>query len=156
MENRLLARLAVPDFALLKPHLKQVSLPQGAILQEPDTLVEWVYFPLSGAVSLLAVMKGHEAVEIASVGRDGAIGLSAHSGPGARGAGHRHWFGSTGNGRNPRINARRQPSSGCAYRKPNTGAIAQTVWTGHARDTRPKADLPSAGFAVTHNTPNIR
>jgi CRP-like cAMP-binding protein len=81
MENRLLSRLAVPDLALLKPHLKQVSLPQGAVLQEPDTLVEWVYFPLNGTVSLLAVMKGHEAVEIASVGREGAIGLSAHSGP---------------------------------------------------------------------------
>jgi len=81
MENRLLARLAPSDLALLQPHFKQVSLLQGAVLQEPGTLVEWVYFPLSGAVSLLAVMKGHEAVEIASVGREGAIGLSAHSGP---------------------------------------------------------------------------
>ena len=31
---------------------------------------------------------------------------------GAKGAGHRHWFGSTGNGRNPRVNGRRQPSRG--------------------------------------------
>ena len=31
---------------------------------------------------------------------------------GAKGAGHRHWRGSTGNGRNPMINGRRQPSSG--------------------------------------------
>src|SRR6516165_4455961 len=31
---------------------------------------------------------------------------------GAKGAGHRHWFGSTGDGRNPRINGRRQPSRG--------------------------------------------
>src|ERR1700751_6084004 len=31
---------------------------------------------------------------------------------GAKGAGHRHWIGSTGNGRNPIINGRRQPSSG--------------------------------------------
>ena len=29
---------------------------------------------------------------------------------GAKGAGHRHWRGSTGNGRNPLTNARRQPS----------------------------------------------
>jgi len=29
---------------------------------------------------------------------------------GAKGAGHRHWFGSTGNGRNPRFSGRRQPS----------------------------------------------
>ena len=31
---------------------------------------------------------------------------------GAKGAGHRHWIGSTGNGRNPIINGRRQPSGG--------------------------------------------
>src|SRR6266567_784666 len=30
---------------------------------------------------------------------------------GAKGAGHRHWLGSTGNGRNPMFNGRRQPSS---------------------------------------------
>src|SRR6516225_10834677 len=29
---------------------------------------------------------------------------------GAKGAGHRHWIGSTSNGRNPIINGRRQPS----------------------------------------------
>jgi CRP-like cAMP-binding protein len=81
MENRLLASLAAPDFALLQPHFKQVSLLQGAVLQVLETPVEWVYFPLSGSVSLLALMKGGEAVEIASVGREGAISLSAHSGP---------------------------------------------------------------------------
>ena len=31
---------------------------------------------------------------------------------GAKGAGHRHWRGSTGNGRNPMFNGRRQPSRG--------------------------------------------
>ena len=53
----------------------------GAVLQEPERPVEWVYFPMSGAVSLLVVMKAGEAVEIASVGREGAVGLSVHSGP---------------------------------------------------------------------------
>src|SRR6478735_10633346 len=31
---------------------------------------------------------------------------------GAKGAGYRHWLGSTGNGRNPMFNGRRQPSRG--------------------------------------------
>lgn len=82
MENRLLACLSAPDLALLTPHLRQVPLLHGAVLQEPERPVEWVYFPMSGAVSLLVVMKAGEAVEIATVGREGAIGLSAHSGPG--------------------------------------------------------------------------
>ena len=81
MQNRLLSYLAAPDLALLAPHLKRVALEQGSVLQEPETSIETVYFPMSGAVSLLAVMKGGEAVEIASVGREGAVGLSARSGP---------------------------------------------------------------------------
>jgi CRP-like cAMP-binding protein len=81
MENRLLASLARPDFALLVPYLKQVPLLQGAVLQEPKAPVELVCFPLSGAVSLCAVMKGGEAIEIASVGREGAVGLSIRPGP---------------------------------------------------------------------------
>jgi CRP-like cAMP-binding protein len=80
MENCLLSCLTEPDLALLSPALKQVVLKQGSILHEPDSSVETVYFPLSGAVSLLAVTKGGEAIEIASVGRQGAVGLSAHSG----------------------------------------------------------------------------
>ena len=38
--------------------------------------------------------------------------LRRRSGHGAKGAGHRHWVGATGNGRSPTINGRRQPSSG--------------------------------------------
>lgn len=79
MENRLLACLAAPDSALLAPHLKQAPLFRGAVLHEPNTPIEWVYFPMSSAVSLLAVMKGGQAVETASVGCEGAVGLSAHS-----------------------------------------------------------------------------
>jgi CRP-like cAMP-binding protein len=80
MENRLLSCLTAPDLALLSPALKRVALKQGSVLHEPDSSIETVYFPLSGAVSFLAVMKGGEAVELASVGREGAVGLSAHSG----------------------------------------------------------------------------
>ncbi len=36
--------------------------------------------------------------------------MKRDNGRGAKGAGHRHWRGSTGNGRNPLINGRRQPS----------------------------------------------
>src|ERR1022692_1393119 len=40
------------------------------------------------------------------------IALKRGNTRGAKGAGHRHWLGSTGNGRNPMINGRRQPSRG--------------------------------------------
>jgi CRP-like cAMP-binding protein len=81
MQNRLLAGLTAPDLALLAPHLEQVGLLRGAILHQPEAPIGQVYFPLGGSVSLLAVMKDDKAVEIAGVGREGAVGLSAHSGP---------------------------------------------------------------------------
>jgi len=80
-ENRLLAAIPAPVFALLAPHFKQIPLNQGAVLHEPETPIETAYFPLSGVVLLLAVMKAGEAVETAIVGREGAIGLIGHIGP---------------------------------------------------------------------------
>jgi len=80
MENRLLSCLPVPELAVLASHFKQIQLTQGSVLHEPEASIETVYFPLSGAISLLAVMNGGEASEIASVGREGAVGVLAHSG----------------------------------------------------------------------------
>src|SRR5580693_2663732 len=80
-QNRLLASLAGPDLALLARQFRRVALDAGAILQEVEAEVEWVYFPLSGAVSLLAVTRGGEGVETAVVGREGAVGLFADFGP---------------------------------------------------------------------------
>src|ERR1700758_792174 len=40
------------------------------------------------------------------------VALKRGNARGAKGAGHRHWLGSTGNGRNPMFHGRRQPSGG--------------------------------------------
>jgi CRP-like cAMP-binding protein len=79
--NRLLASLPSPDLALLKPHLKEVDLQQGAVLQEQAERVDYVHFPHDGIVSLMTVMKQGEAIQTATVGREGAIGLLAGLGP---------------------------------------------------------------------------
>jgi CRP-like cAMP-binding protein len=79
--NRLLSSLPAFDSALLARHFRRVPLDHGAVLQEQEALVEWVYFPLSGAVSLLAVMQAGEAVETAVIGHEGAVGLFADFGP---------------------------------------------------------------------------
>jgi CRP-like cAMP-binding protein len=81
MANLLLAALPPADLALLVPHLKPIALKQGAILQEQGERVERVYFPQSGLVSLLTVMQQGEAIETATIGREGAIGSFAGLGP---------------------------------------------------------------------------
>ena len=73
-ENRLLAALDPTDYALLRPHLSIACFERGAILQEQEAPVAHVYFPMSGLVSLVSVMKDGHEIETAVVGRDGAIG----------------------------------------------------------------------------------
>jgi CRP-like cAMP-binding protein len=79
--NRLLASLPPADLVGLRPHLKDVDLRVGAILQEQGERLDYVYFPHEGIVSLMAVMKQGEAIQTATIGREGAIGLSAGLGP---------------------------------------------------------------------------
>jgi CRP-like cAMP-binding protein len=79
--NHLLMSLDGADFALLAPHLREVSLAQGFVLQEQETLVEQVYFPLSGVISLISVMAAGEVVETATIGREGTVGAFGGLGP---------------------------------------------------------------------------
>src|SRR4051812_11253727 len=64
-ENRLLQRLGPADASRLQPHLKKFSMDLGAVLHKQGAAIEQVYFPLSGMVSLLAVMKTGEQIETA-------------------------------------------------------------------------------------------
>jgi CRP-like cAMP-binding protein len=81
LRNRLLATLRPPESLLIEPHLKEMPLEQGVILQEQGEPIERVYFPNSGMISLVAVMKQGNAVETATVGREGAIGAMSGLGP---------------------------------------------------------------------------
>jgi CRP-like cAMP-binding protein len=74
--NRLLASLAPDELAALQPHLRKIELRRGTVLHEPRAPIERVYFPVSGMVSLLVVMRTGEAIETAVIGREGAVGAS--------------------------------------------------------------------------------
>jgi hypothetical protein len=43
-------------------------------LHEPGVEVDQVYFPLSGMISMLVVMRDGKAIETATVGREGVVG----------------------------------------------------------------------------------
>jgi CRP-like cAMP-binding protein len=51
------------------------------MLQEQGEPIERVYFPNSGMISLVAVMRHGNAVETATVGREGAVGAMSGLGP---------------------------------------------------------------------------
>jgi CRP-like cAMP-binding protein len=81
LRNRLLAALGPEHIGLLAPQLSEVELEQGAMLQEQGERIERVYFPHSGMISLVAVMQQGNAVETATVGREGAVGAMSGLGP---------------------------------------------------------------------------
>src|SRR5882757_1798782 len=62
-ENRLIKQLGADDLAVLQPNLKRVPMQRGTVLHPPARPIEHVYFPLSGMVSLLAVMKNGDLIE---------------------------------------------------------------------------------------------
>ena len=75
--NRFLATLSPHDFSLLAPHLRTVPLERGMMLHDAGQNIEHVYFPHTGMVSLVVVMQSGQTVEIATIGRAGAIGARA-------------------------------------------------------------------------------
>jgi len=80
--NRLLAALRPSERTSLEPHLEEVPLSQGQILQEQGDDIEQIYFPHSGMISLVAVMNhGGKMIETATIGREGAVGAMAGFGP---------------------------------------------------------------------------
>jgi CRP-like cAMP-binding protein len=75
--NALLQLLSTATAASVAPHLHEVHFPAHEVLNEPGDEVEAALFPHSGMISLLAVMRDGSAIETATIGREGAIGLMA-------------------------------------------------------------------------------
>jgi CRP-like cAMP-binding protein len=76
-KNRLLA--ALPDGVrwTLQPHMKTVSLSRGAVLCEADAALTRVYFVEAGAVSLVTIFEDGTTAEMATVHREGLVGIDA-------------------------------------------------------------------------------
>src|SRR5665647_1452993 len=72
--NGILQRLSAKMQTSLAPHLRKLKLAQGAILHESGEAISTVYFPLSGMVSMLAVLQSGEAIETGVIGREGYVG----------------------------------------------------------------------------------
>lgn len=75
--NDLLASLAAADYALLRPHLTRVHLEQRSVLQEAGQPIEDIFFPLEGMISVVASFPAGQEIEIAAIGREGAIGTKS-------------------------------------------------------------------------------
>lgn len=75
-QNGLLRALSAEARASLFPDLEIVDVPYRQVLYRPNDSTRFVYFPLSGVISILAVTGDSTGVEIASVGREGMANVN--------------------------------------------------------------------------------
>src|SRR5688572_18224782 len=75
--NHLLAALPPDVFERLAPSLKIVPLKLKKVLHKPGEQIQEVYFPGGGFCSIVTVLDDGGMVEVATVGREGMVGMSA-------------------------------------------------------------------------------
>ena len=73
--NKLLSALPGNALELLRQDIKQVSLQRGTVCFEAGQLIDRVYFPLTGMISLFVTTGDGEMIETGTIGREGAAGL---------------------------------------------------------------------------------
>ena len=81
VQNRLLESLPADDYALLAPQMSPIDLERGRLLYDPGDRIDVVYFPHDGVISLMTLMENGAAIESATIGREGALGLMAAVAP---------------------------------------------------------------------------
>ncbi len=74
-KNQLLGNLEGEDLDSIVGRLTPVFLEKGALLYDPGDAVDVVYFPHDAVISLMTLMQGGAAIESATIGREGALGL---------------------------------------------------------------------------------
>jgi CRP-like cAMP-binding protein len=77
VNNRILRQLSADELKSVQPWLTSMELRSSVVLHESGQPIERVYFPVSGMISLLAVMQSGEAIETGIVGADGVVGGDA-------------------------------------------------------------------------------
>ena len=70
------------DFQRLESALDAVPLKLGASIYEAGVEMHYLYFPVSGIVSMLQVMENGSSAEIAVVGSEGVVGIAMFMGGG--------------------------------------------------------------------------
>jgi CRP-like cAMP-binding protein len=75
--NNLLAALPVDVYARLAPTLGTTPLKLKRFLHKPGEPIDQVYFPGGGFASVVTVLKDGSMVEVATIGREGMLGMSA-------------------------------------------------------------------------------
>jgi CRP-like cAMP-binding protein len=80
LHNRLLAALPRTEYDRLLPYVRMSSVATGDTLQAPRVRIKDVYFPNGGVFSITNEMRNGGLVEVATVGREGMLGVGVFLG----------------------------------------------------------------------------
>ena len=75
--NRLLLALPSSNLKQLMPELERVRFQREHVLMDADSSLDYVFFPDSGVVSVVAVYADGSIIEMATIGREGCSGVQA-------------------------------------------------------------------------------
>jgi CRP-like cAMP-binding protein len=75
--NRLLLSLPPRNLKQLAPKLEFIRCEREQMLVDVDASIDHVFFPNSGVISVLAVYADGNAIEMATIGREGCAGVQA-------------------------------------------------------------------------------
>ena len=76
-ENELLARLPDAEFQRVVARMRHVVLDFKQVLYEARSSIDEVYFITRGTASALTVLNDGNAIEVATIGKEGVVGLGA-------------------------------------------------------------------------------
>jgi len=82
LRNRLFASMSASDYSLIASNLQSAAYKQGVVLQEAGEVIDRIYFPQTGMISLLVMSEDGGGIEAATIGYEGGVGL--HRGLGTR------------------------------------------------------------------------
>jgi CRP-like cAMP-binding protein len=75
--NFLLGSLPSPEFQRLMPLLQQVHFKTKQVLYHARSTIDHVYFPVSGLLSTVLLMRDGGSIEVSVIGNEGMVGLTA-------------------------------------------------------------------------------
>jgi CRP-like cAMP-binding protein len=75
--NRLLVALPASNLKQLMPELERILCQREQVLMDADSSLDYVFFPDSGVVSVVAVYADGSVIEMATIGREGCTAVQA-------------------------------------------------------------------------------
>lgn len=81
--NNILSVLPLQEWNQIAPNFERISFPSGHVLMDDGEAIQRIYFPTDCVVSQLTIFESGASVEMAAIGREGAVPVAGLLGRGS-------------------------------------------------------------------------